>query len=173
MDAWKTVAHEPAKTEVVVRRLEAADVDGVVALDAKVIGRKREGYLRPKLKEAFAESAIEVSLAADVDGRLAGFLLGKVYYGEFGATEPVAVLDTLGVHPDAKGRGVAAALMDQLRTNLKALRIARLRTEVGWDVQDLLSFFHHEGFRPAARICLELDLESAAERERIERRAAH
>ncbi len=172
MDAWKTAAREPEKAEVVVRRLEPRDVDGVIALDAKVIGRRREGYLRPKLKEALEESGITVSLAADMNGRLAGFLLGKVYYGEFGATEPVAVLDTLGVHPDAKGQGVAAALMDQLRANLRGLRIPRLRTEVGWDVQDLLSFFHHEGFRPAARICLELDLESAAERERIERRAS-
>jgi GNAT superfamily N-acetyltransferase len=81
-----------------------------------------------------------------------------VYYGEFGALEPAAVLDTLDVHPDFRGRGVAAALVRQLRTNLAGLGVARLRTEVDWDTPELLTFFAHEGFRPAPRFCLELDL---------------
>src|SRR5690242_10959533 len=92
---------------VVARRLEARDVEAVIALDARVTGRRREGYLRPKIREALAESGIQASLAAEVDGRLAGFLLAKVYYGEFGRTEPVAVLDTIGVHPDRRAKGVA------------------------------------------------------------------
>jgi GNAT superfamily N-acetyltransferase len=158
-------------TETLVRRLGPEDVEAAIALDAKIVGRRRDGYLRPKMREALAESGIQVSLAADVDGRLAGFLLAKVYYGEFGRTEPAAVLDTLGVHPDYRSRGVAASLLDQLRVNLSGLAIPRLETEVSWDDPTLLSFFHHEGFRPAPRLCLALDLQSPAERDRLERRA--
>jgi hypothetical protein len=53
---------------------------------------------------------------------------------------------------------VASALLDQLRTNLLGLGIGTLQTEVRWDSPDLLSFFQHEGFTIAPRICLDLDL---------------
>jgi ribosomal protein S18 acetylase RimI-like enzyme len=140
-----------------VRPLSPRDLEAVVALDAKNVGRRREEYFRVKLQQNLQETGIKVSLAAEVDGSFAGFLLARVYYGEFGTMEPVAVLDTLGVHAAYRGRGVGSALLRQLRLNLRALGIARLRTEVDWDEQDLLGFFHRQGFRPAPRICLDLD----------------
>jgi hypothetical protein len=42
--------------------------------------------------------------------------------------------------------------------NLHALGVGTLRTEVGWDEQGLLRFFHGTGFRPAPRFCLDLVL---------------
>lgn len=144
--------------EILVRSLAPADLDAVVALDARIVGRRRERYFGVKLRQNLAETGIQVSLAAELDDRFAGFLLARVYYGEFGALEPVAVLDTLGVHPDLGHRGVGSALLSQLRKNLRALRVDCLRTEVDWDQQELLRFFQREGFRPAPRLCLDLDL---------------
>jgi GNAT superfamily N-acetyltransferase len=143
----------------VVRALQSWDLDRVIAIDARIIGRRREEFFRHKLRQALADTGIEVSLAAEVEGACTGFLLARVHFGEFGRLEKVAVLDTIGVHPDFTGRGVGAALIDQLRTNLLALGIPRLQTEIGWDNPDLLAFFHHEGFQPAPRFCLDLDLE--------------
>jgi ribosomal protein S18 acetylase RimI-like enzyme len=143
---------------VVVRRLRPDDLEAVVALDAKNTGRKRDEYFKVKLEQNLAETGIQVSLAAELDGAFVGFLLARVFYGEFGTMEQVAVLDTFGVHPDFRAKGVGRSLLRQLRTNLNGLGIPRLRTDVGWDDQDLLGFFHHEGFRPAPMICLELDL---------------
>jgi hypothetical protein len=57
----------------VVRRLQAGDLERVIALDAKIVGHRREGYLRPKLREALTESGIQVSLVGEVDGHVAGF----------------------------------------------------------------------------------------------------
>ena len=144
---------------IVVRRLRPADLEPVIALDAKILGRRREEFYKLKLKAALAETGIEVSLAAELDGGFVGFLLAKVYYGEFGTMERVAVLDAMGVHPDFKGRGIGSALIDQLRTNLLGLGITKLQTEVSWQNLEMLSFFNHEGFEPAARLCLDLDLE--------------
>jgi len=144
--------------EAVVRNLRPSDLDAVVDLDARNVGRRRDEYFRVKLQQNLAETGIKVSLAAEVDGVFAGFLLARVYYGEFGRTEAVAVLDTIGVHPDFRGGGVGAALLHQLRTNLVGLGVPYLQTEVTWDDQPLLGFFHHEGFRPAPRLCLDLDL---------------
>jgi ribosomal protein S18 acetylase RimI-like enzyme len=151
---------ETTKSDVIVRNLRPSDLEAVIALDEKNVGRRREDYFRVKLQQNLVETGIKVSLAAEMDGALVGFLLARVYYGEFGQTEPVAVLDTIDVHPSFRGRSVGAALLDQLRTNLFGLGVSCLRTEVGWDELQLIGFFQHEGFRPAARLCLDLDITS-------------
>ncbi|HXV76902.1 MAG TPA: GNAT family N-acetyltransferase [Candidatus Polarisedimenticolaceae bacterium] len=152
-------ATDEREDRVVVRGLRPADLDAVIALDAKNVGRRREQFFRLKLEQNLSETGIKVSLAAELDACFVGFLLARVYYGEFGSLEPVAVLDTIDVHPDFRGHGVGSALMRQLRVNLVALGVSQLRTEVGWDSQQLMRFLHREGFRPAARVCLDLPLE--------------
>lgn len=149
---------EMAGDAVLVRGLRPEDLEAVIALDAKIVGRRREEYFKVKLRQNLAETGIKVSLAAESEGCFCGFLLARVFYGEFGTMEPVAVLDTLGVHPDFRHRGVGTALLSQLCKNLGALRVSRLQTEVGWENQELLAFFHREGFRPAPRFCLDLDV---------------
>lgn len=150
---------ESRSPEITVRQLHPRDLAAVIALDARVSGREREEYFKLKLKQALSDTGIQVSLGAERDGLFVGFLLARVYYGEFGALEKVAVLDTLAVHPDFTGRGVGTALLDQLRTNLLGLGIRTLQTEVSWSNPELISFFNHEGFVPAPRVCLDLDLE--------------
>jgi ribosomal protein S18 acetylase RimI-like enzyme len=147
---------EQRSLEIVVRGLLPEDLDAVVAIDAKITGRRREEYFRIKLQQNLMETGIKVSLAAAADGLFRGFLLARVYYGEFGTLEPVAVLDTLGVHPDTRGLGVGHALVEQLLVNLQGLGVSTVRTEVAWEDMELLGFFQHERFRPAARLCLEL-----------------
>jgi ribosomal protein S18 acetylase RimI-like enzyme len=145
---------------VTVRNLRPDDLDAVILTDAKLTGRRREEFFKLKLQQNLVESGVKVSLAAEVDGAFCGFLLARVYYGEFGTMEPAAVLDTIGVHPDFRGQGVGTAMLRQLSLNLRGLGVARLQTEVRWDSQDLLHFFQREGFVPAQRFCLDLDLEA-------------
>lgn len=148
----------PLDCAVVVRNLRPSDLEAVILLDAKNIGRRRDEFFRLKLKQALADTGITVSLAAELDGVFVGFLLARVFYGEFGVTERVAVMDVIDVHPDFRGQHVATALLDQLRTNLLALGIGVLRTEVGWENTELLGFFRREGFVMAQRVCLDLSL---------------
>ena len=148
-----------------VRRLRSNDFERVVALDARSIGRRRDEYFRIKLEMAIQETGIEVSLAAEIEDMFVGFLIARVYYGEFGSLEPSAVLEVLGVDPDFRGRGVGHALVRQLRTNLLALGVRTIQTEVHWDDQPVMGFFHREGFRPAPRLCLDLDCEEHRRRE--------
>jgi ribosomal protein S18 acetylase RimI-like enzyme len=145
-----------------VRGLRPEDFEDVVAVDQKNVGRRREEFFRVKLAENLAATGIRVSLAAELDGAFVGFLLARVLYGEFGRTEPAAVLDTLAVHPDFQGQGVGTALLAQLRRNLAGLGVGSIQTEVAWQDQRLMAFFQHEGFRPAARFALDLDLATAS-----------
>jgi predicted N-acetyltransferase YhbS len=143
------------------KRLRPDDLEGVIKLDTRVTGHERSEYLKHKLELNRLESSVEVSLAAEWDGAVVGFLLARVYFGEFGVVEPAAILDTIGVHPSFRGKGVAHAMLEQLSTNLRGLGIFCLRTEVAWEDLGVLSFFHTQGFRPAQRVCLETTLERA------------
>jgi ribosomal protein S18 acetylase RimI-like enzyme len=145
-------------SDVVIRNLRPLDQEAIVRIDARIVGRRRDEFFKVKMRQAASDTGVAVSLAAEVDGLVAGFVLARVYYGEFGLAEPVAVLDVFGVHPDFRGRHVGAALLDQLRTNLLGLGIGHLQTEVGWDSPDLITFFQHEGFTLAPRLCLDLNL---------------
>jgi ribosomal protein S18 acetylase RimI-like enzyme len=138
--------------ELPVRSMDERDVGAIVRLDRRITGRDRAEYYRRKAAEALRHAGIRVSLVAEVEGAFAGFLMARVDYGEFGRTEPIAVLDTIGVHPEFTRRHVARALLEQLLLNLGSLRVERLLTEVEWDQLDLLAFFARTGFGPSQRL---------------------
>ena len=73
-------------------------------------------------------------------------------YGDFGRTEPVAIIDTIGVDPGFAHRGVGHALLSQLFINLGALRIERVETVLTKENLDLLAFFYRAGFGPSDRL---------------------
>lgn len=147
---------------VPVRTLLAGDLDAVVAIDAASSGRRRPHYFERLLERALRDSDVHLSLVAEVDGRVAGFVIATVFYGEFGVTEPTATLDTIGVDPARRRHRIGSALLRQLRLNLGALHVSRLRTEVAWDNLALLAFLREHGFQPAARLCLERPIDPTA-----------
>lgn len=149
---------EPGTLEtdaVLVRAMTERDLDAVVAIDAAATGRRRPQFFELMLQRAVKLAGMQVSLVAELDGHVVGFLIGSLYYGEFGVLEPSASLDTIGVAPAYRGRHVGQALMRQLCLNLGALHIATLRTEISWDETELAAFFKSQRFRPSGRICLE------------------
>ncbi len=160
-----TETAEPGTLEtdaVLVRSLRAEDLPKVVAIDAAAVGRRRPHYFERLLDRALQDSDIHLSLVAELDERVVGFVVATVFYGEFGVIEPSATLDAIGVDPDSRRQHVGEALLRQLRLNLGALRVTRIRTEVAWNDLALLAFFAHQGFTPAARLCLELPIDPSA-----------
>lgn len=135
-----------------VRSLAAADLDDLVRIDRHFTGRERRAYMARALDEALFDSAIRISLSARQDGVLAGYLMARADLGDYGRTEPVAVIDTLGVDRDYAHRGLARALLSQLFVNLAALRIERVETVVAKANFDLLGFFYRAGFAPGQRL---------------------
>lgn len=142
-----------------VRLMDDHDPEAVVAIDVVAGGRRRPRYFELMLERAVKQAALQVSLAAEVDGHVVGFAIVSLYYGEYGVGEPTASLDAIGVDPANRGQHIGKALLRQLRLNLSALRVSTLRTEVSWDDFDLLGFFKKEGFAPAHRLCLDCALD--------------
>ncbi len=147
---------------ILVRTMTETDAEAVVTIDAAATGRRRPRYFETMLQRAVKQAGMQISLVAEIDRRVVGFLVGSLYYGEYGVMEPSASIEAIGVHPDFRGRNAGKALMRQLRLNLGALRITTLRTEVDWDNFALLGFFQKEGFAPAKRLCLECSVDPTA-----------
>ena len=140
------------RDKIDVRLLTLKDLDDVSRIDRNVTGRDRHDYMRRALEEALRDSAIRVSLAARVDGILAGFIMARADLGDFGRAEPVAIIDTLGVDPGYRGMGVGHALLSQLFVNLSALRIERVETVLSHDSTELIGFFRGAGFAQGQRL---------------------
>ena len=149
---------ESALDRIPVRDLRPEDLDRMVQIDRAITGTDRRGYYKQRLATALQESGVRVSLAAEIDGTLAGFVLGRLYYGEYGHTDTFATIDTIGVDPGFRGRGVGHALLQQLTRNLRALHVECIQTEVDWQQWDLMRFLQEVGFRPVPRLSLELAL---------------
>lgn len=141
-----------------VRSAKTDDIDAIIRIDKKLSGRERREYYTAKMAEVMGESGIRVSLVAETDGQVVGFIMARVDYGEYGCTEPSAVIDSIGVHPGFGHYGIASALMSQLLVNLDAVRVERVRTNVSWNNIPLISFLDRNGFVPAQQLVLSKSL---------------
>jgi ribosomal protein S18 acetylase RimI-like enzyme len=135
-----------------VRSMRPEDLPQIVRIDREITGRDRKAYIAGKLDEAMDDSAIRVSLTARIDDAIVGYLMARADLGDFGRTEPVAVLDTIGVDPAYEHRGIGHALVAQLFVNLGALQIDRVETVVAPSDLALLGFLYDCGFKPSQRL---------------------
>lgn len=141
-----------ARDSADVRAIEPGDLADIARIDRRITGRDRSAYMQHQLAEAIHGSAIRVSLTARLEGGIVGFLMARVDLGDFGRTEPVAVIDTIGVDPDHAHRGVGHSLLSQLFVNLGALRVERVETVVAPHDLALLGFLYDAGFVPSQRL---------------------
>ena len=135
-----------------VQSMTLDDLREITRIDRAIGGRDREEYIRGKLTEAMTDSAVRVSMTARLDGAIVGYLMARVDLGDFGRTQPAAVVDTIGVDPEYAHRGVGRALLSQLFANLSALRVERVETSTAPPDHELLGFLLDAGFRPSQRL---------------------
>ncbi len=147
-----------SRDQVLVRTLRSDDLDAVVKTDRDITGRDRRAFYQRKFSEVLYESGLRISLVAEIDGCIAGFMMARLDFGEFGRTASEAVIDTLGVARAFRAQRVGHALLSQLLTNLATLQVETVRSEVEWDNFDLLGFLQSCGFQPSQRLALNCDL---------------
>lgn len=141
-----------ARDRAVLRAMAVEDLPAIVRIDRLLTGRDRGEYMRAQLAEALDDSAIRISLVARLDDTVVGYLMARTDLGDFGRTEPVAIIDTIGVDPEYAHRGVGHALMSQLFVNLGALRVERVETIIAPRDMALLGFLYGCGFAPSQRL---------------------
>jgi len=140
----------------VMRVLRKDDLDSIVAIDRQTSRQDRREYYERKIATITDPGrSINSSIVAEIDGRVAGFIMGDVYFGEFGIPETTATIDSLGVDPTMQNKGVASELLEQFMMNMKVAGVTKVYTLVNWDDFALEKFFSHHKFVPSKRINLE------------------
>lgn len=165
-DLAKTAARSGASADfpvlerdrVYVRSLQEGDLAAVVRIDGKLTGHDRSAYYAAKFREVLDESGVRVSLVAEDDGFVVGFIMARVDFGEFGTLEKAAVIDTIGIHPGFRESGIGHALLSQLLVNLAALQVETVRSQVSWETGDLRQFLQGRGFEPTQLLVLTKDI---------------
>jgi ribosomal protein S18 acetylase RimI-like enzyme len=155
----------PARHQAIaIRRVEAADIAKVIALDQKVTGLGKpdywhdtfEQYGRRQLRERLFLVA-ETTEAAN-RAKFVGFIVGEIRAWEFGSA-PCGWIIALSVEPEARLHGVGEALFEAVSAEFIAADVRKMRTMVARDNRLHLLFFRGEGMIAGPYIQLEKDLD--------------
>jgi ribosomal protein S18 acetylase RimI-like enzyme len=162
MDGKKKQSLHPA---LKIRRVQEADIPGVIALDERITGLAKPDYWddifvvygQRRLKDRFffvAETAGE----RDTPPRILGFIIGEVRAWEFGSA-PCGWVFGLSVEPESRLHGVGEALFEAISTEFKKSGVGKMRTMVARDNRLHLLFFRGEGMIAGPYIQLEKELD--------------
>lgn len=152
-------ATSKSTTNLVIRPLQAEDLEAVIAVDAAVAGRVRRGFYERRLAAAQKDPKRFIYVGATIDHHLVGFALVHLLDGEYGEAATIAVLDALGVEPHSRDQGIGRALMARVEAVMRDKKIRELRTESEWTNHELLGFLDASGFTLAPRVMLSRSVE--------------
>ena len=99
----------------------------------------------------------DVSLVAEVNGRIVGYMISYVIYAGFGIDKS-AWIATFGIDPKFMGQGIGKRLAEEIFKKYQKMGIKNIYTSVRWDSVDLLSFFKTLGFDRSEFINLRKEL---------------
>ncbi len=141
-----------------VRSFSQEDLDAIVDIDRRILGKSRLTYWKQQIDLSNARYPLSC-LVAEYDGKVIGFILGEVSGGEFKVPDTVGWISTIGVDPEYQHHGVARKLSQEFVKNLKQIGVTIIYTLVNWGDWDLLKFFRAMGFnRGGEMINLELSI---------------
>ncbi|MEW5912032.1 MAG: GNAT family N-acetyltransferase [Thermodesulfobacteriota bacterium] len=141
----------------VIRAMAPADLDQIVEIDIKVLGKPRPEYWKMKLDLVQKHQQIS-SLVAELDGKVIGFIIGGASRWEYGMPENIGWIDTIGVDPDYQKKGVAKVLFKEMAASLQKVGVDTIYTFVKRRDWKLLKFFNRIGFQEGDMLNLELDI---------------
>ena len=132
--------------EIKLRPISELDIEPVSAIDEKITGKYHPEEWETRFTYYLRRDP-ELSLVAEADGKVVGFMLGEVRSGEFGLDEPSGWIEVLGVDPGAQGHSIGSMLLDGMIGNFKERGVHAVRTLVNEETQaPLLGFFEKAQF---------------------------
>lgn len=146
------------RTAISVRGVESSDLDTIIRIDEKLSGQTRKEYWQRRLDIA-ALRPPWMSLVAELDGRLVGFLFGWVGESEFGIARSTGWVDLIGVDPPYRGRGVGQALINQfVQSGCELRAVETIATLIDLGQADVREFFVRRGFHHGPMIQMQRDV---------------
>jgi ribosomal protein S18 acetylase RimI-like enzyme len=150
---------EEILTQLDIRPLTLGDLDAIVEIDFKVLGKPRRDFWKKRIEVVNTHYPLSC-LVAEREGKVIGFIVGEVSGWEFGVPDTIGWISTIGVDPAYQHQGVAKKLGEEFLKNLRGIGVSMVYTLVNWNDWDLLKFFRAMGFtRGGDMINLELKIE--------------
>ncbi len=145
--------------EVKIRLLEEKDISDVMEIfRANTEATETEANdLKKTILGAIEFGDPMASLAAEVDGIVAGFMVGVPEFRTFGLGG-IGWIKLLGIHPEYKRQGIGLKLGEAIIEHFSNTGIKQVKTLVDWDDRELIPFFQQVGFDKSKMIVLELNL---------------
>jgi GNAT superfamily N-acetyltransferase len=153
------VTHGPGRKtleKITLRPLSMKDLDEVARIDFSLLGKQRKEYWENKLERI--EKSNVPSLAAEIDGKVIAFILGKASDREYGIPENVGWIDTIGVNKEWQGKGISQLLFKEMYSMLKKSGIDTIYVFVDRKQRDLIKFFDKMGFARGDMFNMELKI---------------
>ncbi|HJX09481.1 MAG TPA: GNAT family N-acetyltransferase [Candidatus Binatia bacterium] len=148
------------KKEIYVRSLERRDLPSIVAIEERVTGVARPQYWEQRIEMSEAIRPHWTSLVAEFDNRFVGFLFGRAGELEFGLPGTIAWVETIGVDPAYRGRGIARELIEEFISSAEDHGIKTIFTLVSSGQTDMQSFFSRQGFAQGKMLHYQKELAS-------------
>lgn len=152
------------ETAIRVRRVRAADVPQIIALDARITKLPKADYWtdifgrygKRRLRERFF--LVAEGRVGQAGPRIVGFVVGEIRAWEFGSI-PCGWIFALSVEPKIRLQNVGTALFDAIAAEFKKAGVNRMRTMVASDDRLPLLFFRSHGMRAGPYLQLEKGLD--------------
>ena len=136
---------ERGEPRVRIRPMEHEDIDSVLAIDRKITGVRR-AVTYTDLITGDLGGVLALSLVAEVNGQVAGFILAqRAYVGE--PVTEVGLIQILGVDPDYQRQGIATKLVNALLDTCRSKKLSAVRILFNVRDSQLQGLFEHLGFR--------------------------
>ncbi len=141
-------------SSIKIRLMTVNDFDAVVGIDEKILKTSRLKYYEMKFDKLFkSKEFLPTSLVAEIeDGKVIGFVMAELYMGEYGISQGGATLDTIGVDPDFRHKGIGEQLISDIFDHLRDLGVRKINTLVDKNDSKLIKFFIANKFNPSKNI---------------------
>ena len=144
--------------KMLIRKIKIEDADAIGGIQDAITKSPEKTDFTQIIEEQLRKDE-DVSFVAEIDGRVAGYMISYTIYGGFGL-EKSAWIATLGVDPKFMGQGIGKRLAEEILVVYRERGIKHIFTTVLWDSVDLLSFFKTLGFDRSNFINLRKELGS-------------
>lgn len=138
-----------------IRPVTELDIDSIVRIDERITGAYRPEVWERRVMYYLRRDP-DASQAAEVDGKVVGFMFGEVRSGEFGIEEPAGWVERFGLHPDHRGRDLGRAMFDAMRRHFIEQGADTIRTLADMNEAGVAGFLGALGFSPSRLQALEV-----------------
>ncbi len=137
--------------DIRIREMTDEDIDAILALDKKIVGEERALTYRDPLS-FYLGAELSVSFAAELEGKVIGFALGRLRDPDTGWIQTVAV------DPEYRHHGIGTKLTQALLDRCRSKGAKTVHTVVSWRDWWMLSFLNSMGFSRGEMVDLQKSL---------------